>query len=157
MLDVKIVCEDKYLPIYQTKGASGADLMSVETVEIRPFERLLVNTGIRVSVPAGYEAQVRPRSGLSSKKGLTLVNAVGTIDSDYTGIIYASMINLSNEPQIIEAGDRIAQLVIAPVVQANFTQVDALEETERGEGGFGSTDLKDTGVKYEKYNHFRFI
>ena len=141
MLDVKIVCEDKYLPIYQTNGASGADLMSVETVEIRPFERLLVNTGIRVSVPMGYEAQVRPRSGLSSKKGLTLVNAVGTVDSDYTGLVYASMINLSNEPQIIEAGDRIAQLVIAPVVQANFIQVDNLDETERGAGGFGSTGV----------------
>lgn len=141
MLDVKIVCEDKYLPIYQTNGASGADLMSVETVEIRPFERLLVNTGIRVSVPMGYEAQVRPRSGLSSKKGLTLVNAVGTVDSDYTGLVYASMINLSNEPQIIEAGDRIAQLVIAPVVQANFIQVDNLDKTERGVGGFGSTGV----------------
>lgn len=141
MLDVKIVCEDKYLPIYQTNGASGADLMSVETVEIRPFERLLVNTGIRVSVPMGYEAQIRPRSGLSSKKGLTLVNAVGTVDSDYTGLVYASMINLSNEPQIIEAGDRIAQLVIAPVVQANFIQIDNLDETERGAGGFGSTGV----------------
>ena len=139
MLDVKIVCEDKYLPIYQTNGASGADLMSVETVEIRPFERLLVNTGIRVSVPMGYEAQVRPRSGLSSKKGLTLVNAVGTVDSDYTGLVYASMINLSNEPQIIEKGERIAQLVIAPVEQANFIQVDTLDQTERGEGGFSST------------------
>lgn len=139
MLDVKIVCEDKYLPIYKTNGASGADLMSVETVKIRPFERLLVNTGIRVSVPMGYEAQVRPRSGLSSKKGLTLVNAVGTVDSDYTGLVYASMINLSNEPQIIKAGERIAQLVIAPVEQANFIQVDTLDETERGEGGFSST------------------
>lgn len=139
MLDVKIVCEDKYLPIYKTNGASGADLMSVETVEIKPFERLLVNTGIRVSVPMGYEAQVRPRSGLSSKKGLTLVNAVGTVDSDYTGLVYASMINLSNEPQIIKKGERIAQLVIAPVVQANFIQVDNLDETERGAGGFSST------------------
>lgn len=141
MLDVKIVCEDKYLPIYQTNGSSGADLMSVETIEIRPFERLLVNTGIRVSVPMGYEAQIRPRSGLSSKKGLTLVNAVGTVDSDYTGVVYASMINLSNEPQIIEAGDRIAQLVITPVVQANFIQVDNLDETERGAGCFGSTGV----------------
>lgn len=141
MLDVKIVCDKEFLPVYQTAGASGADLVSVETVEIRPFERLLVNTGIRVSVPKGYEAQVRARSGLSYKKGLTLANAIGTIDSDYTGIIYASMVNLSDKPQIIERGERIAQLVIVPVVQANFIQVDTLDETERGEGGFGSTNV----------------
>ena len=141
MLDIKIVCEKEYLPIYQTKGASGADLKSVETVEFKPFERKLVNTGIRVSVPLGYEAQVRPRSGLSAKRGLTLVNAVGTVDSDYTGIVYASMINLSNETQIVEKGERIAQLVIAPVEQANFIQVDTLDETERGEGSFGSTGV----------------
>lgn len=141
MLDVKIVCEDKFLPIYQTSGASGADLISVDTVEIRPFERLLVNTGIKISVPKGYEAQVRARSGLSYKKGLTLANAIGTIDSDYTGTVYASVVNLSNEPQIIERGERIAQLVITPVVHANFVRVDSLDETERGEGGFGSTNV----------------
>ena len=139
MIEVKIICEDEFLPVYKTDGASGADLKSVERLDFEPFERKLVNTGIRVSVPKGYEAQVRARSGLSAKRGLTLVNAVGTVDSDYTGIVYASMINLSNEPQTIEVGERVAQIVIAPVKQASFVRVETLDETERGEGGFGST------------------
>lgn len=138
-VDVKIVCEPEFLPIYKTEGASGADVMSVEDVTICPRERKLINTGIRISVPQGYEAQLRPRSGLSAKKGLTLINAVGTVDSDYRGICYASIVNLSDEIQEIKKGERIAQLVIAPVVQANFINVDTLDETERGEGGFGST------------------
>lgn len=138
-VDVKIVCESEFLPVYKTEGASGADVMSVEDVTICPRERKLINTGIRISVPQGYEAQLRPRSGLSAKKGLTLINAVGTVDSDYRGICYASIINLSDEIQEIKKGERIAQLVIAPVVQANFINVDTLDETERGEGGFGST------------------
>lgn len=141
MIEVKIVCENEYLPVYKTDGASGADLKSVERLDFKPFERKLVNTGIRVSVPKGYEAQVRARSGLSAKKGLTLVNAVGTVDSDYTGIVYASMINLSDEIQTIEVGERIAQLVITPVEQASFVRVKTLDETERGEGGFGSTGV----------------
>ena len=141
MIEVKIVCENEYLPVYKTDGASGADLKSVERLDFKPFERKLVNTGIRVSVPKGYEAQVRARSGLSAKKGLTLVNAVGTVDSDYTGIVYASMINLSNEPQTIEVGERVAQIVITPVEQASFVRVETLDETERGEGGFGSTGV----------------
>lgn len=141
MIEVKIVCENEYLPVYKTDGASGADLKSVERLDFKPFERKLVNTGIRVSVPKGYEAQVRARSGLSAKKGLTLVNAVGTVDSDYTGIVYASMINLSDEIQTIEVGERIAQLVIVPVEQASFVRVKTLDETERGEGGFGSTGV----------------
>lgn len=139
MVEVKIICEDEFLPVYKTDGASGADLKSVERLDFKPFERKLVNTGVRVSVPKGYEAQVRARSGLSAKRGLTLVNAVGTVDSDYTGIVYASMINLSNEPQTIEVGERVAQIVIAPVEQASFVRVETLDETERGEGGFGST------------------
>ena len=141
MIEVKIVCENEYLPVYKTDGASGADLKSVERLDFKPFERKLVNTGIRISVPKGYEAQVRARSGLSAKKGLTLVNAVGTVDSDYTGIVYASMINLSDEIQTIEVGERIAQLVITPVEQASFVRVKTLDETERGEGGFGSTGV----------------
>lgn len=140
-VDVKIVCEPQHLPIYKTSGASGADVIAVEDVTLCPMERKLVNTGIRISVPDGYEAQLRPRSGLSAKKGLTLVNAVGTVDSDYTGICYASMINLSEEIQVIQKGERIAQLVIAPVYRANFIQVDTLDDTERGEGGFGSTGV----------------
>ena len=141
MIDVKIVCEDEFLPVYKTDGASGADLKSVEKVEFKPFERKLVNTGIRVSVPNGYEAQVRARSGLSAKKGLTLINAVGTVDSDYTGIVYASMVNLSNEIQTIDVGERIAQIVIVPVEQASFVRVETLDKTERGDGGFGSTGV----------------
>lgn len=141
MIEVKIVCENEYLPVYKTDGASGADLKSVERLDFKPFERKLVNTGIRISVPKGYEAQVRARSGLSAKKGLTLVNAVGTVDSDYTGIVYASMINLSDEIQTIEVGERIAQLVITPVEQASFVRVKTLDETERGEGGFGNTGV----------------
>ena len=141
MIEVKIVCENEYLPVYKTDGASGADLKSVERLDFKPFERKLVNTGIRISVPKGYEAQVRARSGLSAKRGLTLVNAVGTVDSDYTGIVYASMINLSDEIQTIEVGERIAQLVITPVEQASFVRVKTLDETERGEGGFGSTGV----------------
>ena len=141
MIEVKIVCENEYLPVYKTDGASGADLKSVERLDFKPFERKLVNTGIRVSVPKGYEAQVRARSGLSAKKGLTLVNAIGTVDSDYTGIVYASMINLSDGIQTIEIGERIAQLVITPVEQASFVRVKTLDETERGEGGFGSTGV----------------
>lgn len=141
MIEVKIVCENEYLPVYKTDGASGADLKSVERLDFKPFERKLVNTGVRISVPRGYEAQVRARSGLSAKKGLTLVNAVGTVDSDYTGIVYASMINLSDEIQTIEVGERIAQLVIVPVEQANFIRVETLDKTTRGEGGFGSTGV----------------
>lgn len=141
MIEVKIICEDEFLPLYKTDGASGADLKSVERLDFEPFERKLVNTGVRVSVPKGYEAQVRARSGLSAKKGLTLVNAVGTVDSDYTGIVYASMINLSNEVQTIDVGERIAQIVIAPVEQASFVRVETLDKTERGDGGFGSTGV----------------
>ena len=139
MIDVKIICEDEYLPVYQTKGSSGADLKTVEKVTFAPFERHLVNTGVRISVPEGYEAQIRARSGLSAKKGLTLVNAIGTVDADYTGILYASMVNLSSEEQTIEIGERVAQLVIVPVEKANFIKVNDLEDTERGDKGFNST------------------
>lgn len=136
-----VVEDDSLTPEYKTRGASGADLKANENCILQPLERKLIKTGVRVSIPQGFEGQVRARSGLSAKKGLTLVNGIGTIDSDYTGEILVSMINLSNEPQEIHKGDRIAQLVITPVIQALFSPVKNLEDTERGEGGFGHTGV----------------
>ena len=139
---VKMVVEDDSLtPEYKTSGASGADLRANEDCVLQPLERKLIKTGVRVSIPQGFEGHVRSRSGLSAKKGLTLVNGIGTIDSDYTGEILVSMINLSNEPQEIHKGDRIAQLVIVPIIQALFIPVKSLKDTERGEGGFGHTGV----------------
>lgn len=139
---VKMVVEDDSLtPEYKTSGASGADLRANEDCVLQPLERKLIKTGVRVGISQGFEGQVRARSGLSAKKGLTLVNGIGTIDSDYTGEILVSMINLSNEPQEIHKGDRIAQLVIVPIIQALFIPVKNLEDTERGEGGFGHTGV----------------
>lgn len=136
-----MVEDDNLTPEYKTSGASGADLRANEDCVLQPLERKLIKTGVRVSIPQGFEGQVRARSGLSAKKGLTLVNGIGTIDSDYTGEILVSMINLSNEPQEIHKGDRIAQLVIVPIIQALFNPVENLEDTERGEGGFGHTGV----------------
>lgn len=136
-----VVEDDNLAPEYKTSGASGADLRANEECVLQSLERKLIKTGVKVSIPQGFEGQVRARSGLSAKKGLTLVNGIGTIDSDYTGEILVSMINLSNEPQEIHKGDRIAQLVIVPVIQALFNPVENLEDTERGEGGFGHTGV----------------
>lgn len=139
---VKMVVEDDSLtPEYKTSGSSGADLKANEDCVLQPLERKLIKTGVRVGIPQGFEGQVRARSGLSAKKGLSLVNGIGTIDSDYTGEILVSMINLSNEPQEIHKGDRIAQLVIVPIMQALFIPVKNLEDTGRGEGGFGHTGV----------------
>lgn len=136
---IKKVSELAVLPEYKTSGASGMDLSSVEEITLNPLERKLVSTGIAIQLDDGFEAQIRPRSGTSIKHGLTLVNCVGTIDSDYTGIIYIPMINLSTEPYTIKIGDRIAQMVISKYSSAKLEVVDELNETERGEGGFGST------------------
>lgn len=136
-----VVEDDNLTPEYKTNGASGADLKANENCVLQPLERKLIKTGVRVSIPQGFEGQVRARSGLSAKKGLTLVNGIGTIDSDYTGEILVSMINLSNESQEIRKNDRIAQLVIVPVIQALFNPVKNLEDTERGKGGFGHTGV----------------
>jgi dUTP pyrophosphatase len=134
------------LPVYQTAGAAGADLCANFPPEVRaagltlaPMQRAICPTGIRVAIPVGYEMQVRPRSGLASKHGITLPNTPGTIDSDYRGPLGVSLINLGTESYTIRHGDRVAQVVVAPVVQAGFTVVEVLDQTERGTGGFGST------------------
>ena len=134
------------LPSYETAGAAGADLRAnlpegdrAEGWVLAPMERRIAPTGLRVEIPEGYEMQIRPRSGLAAKHGVTLANAPGTIDSDYRGPLGVILINLGTEPFIIGHGERIAQAVIAPVVQAEYVQVDVLGDTSRGAGGFGST------------------
>lgn len=127
------------VPEYATPGSAGMDLRSVEAFELQPMERRLARTGLRIAVPEGYEAQIRPRSGLALKHGLSMVNTPGTIDSDYRGELGVILINLGQEVVKISAGDRIAQLVICPVARVEITVVEDLDDTERGEGGFGST------------------
>lgn len=126
-------------PTYASDGAAGLDLRAAEDVELQPMERKLVPTGVRIAIPDGYEAQVRPRSGLAVKHGVTIVNSPGTIDSDYRGQIQIILINLGQDVVRFNRGERIAQLVVAPVVRARLVVVKSLEETDRGEGGFGST------------------
>jgi dUTP pyrophosphatase len=127
------------LPAYATSGAAGMDIVSAEQVTIAPGARHAVATGLAVAIPEGYEIQVRPRSGLALKHGITVPNTPGTIDSDYRGELKVILINLGDEPFAIMRGDRVAQLVLAPVVQAAWDEVAELDATERGEGGFGST------------------
>jgi dUTP pyrophosphatase len=127
------------LPAYATSGAAGMDIVSAEAVSIAPGARHAVATGLSVAIPDGYEIQVRPRSGLALKHGITVPNTPGTIDSDYRGELKVILINLGDEPFAIARGDRVAQLVLAPVVQAAWDEVEELDATERGEGGFGST------------------
>ena len=128
-----------YVPEYKTEGASGADLRSNHDEVLKPNEIKLIHTGISVAIPEGYEIQVRPRSGLALKNGISLVNSPGTIDADYRGEIGVIMINLGKEDFIIKQGDRIAQAVLCPVVQAEYILTRNLDETERGAGGYGST------------------
>ena len=127
------------LPAYATDGAAGMDVLSAESVTIRPGQRHAVATGLSVAIPQGYEIQVRPRSGLAFKHGITVPNTPGTIDSDYRGELKVLLINHGTDDFAIERGDRVAQLVLAPVTQAAWEEVDALDETDRGAGGFGST------------------
>lgn len=131
------------LPRHETAGAAGADLRAAvaeaEPLTLAPGQRALVPTGLAIAVPAGFEAQVRPRSGLAVRHGVTCLNTPGTIDSDYRGEIHALLINLGQEPFVVRRGERIAQLVIAPVRQASWRLVESLSPTERGSGGFGST------------------
>ena len=131
------------LPAYETPGAAGMDLRAAVPDEaplvIRPGAREMVPTGLSIAVPEGYEAQVRPRSGLAARQGMTCLNTPGTIDSDYRGEVKVILINLGEENALIRRGDRIAQMVICPVVQANWVETDTLDQTVRGSGGFGST------------------
>jgi dUTP pyrophosphatase len=127
------------LPAYATPGAAGMDVVSAEDVTLAPGARHAVATGLALAIPPGYEIQVRPRSGLALKHGISVPNTPGTIDSDYRGELKVILINLGTEPFAIQRGDRIAQLVLAPVVQAAWDEVAELDETERGAGGFGST------------------
>ncbi len=127
------------LPAYATSGAAGMDIVAAEDVSIAPGARHAVATGLAVAIPHGYEIQVRPRSGLALKHGITVPNTPGTIDSDYRGELKVILINHGAEPFAIARGDRVAQLVLAPVVQAAWDVVEELDATERGEGGFGST------------------
>ena len=129
------------LPGYQTEGSAGADIAASEEAVIEPGGRYLVRTGLYIEVPEGYEAQLRPRSGLASKHGLTLLNSPGTIDSDYRGEVKVLMINHGREPFVVKRGERIAQMVIAPVTRAVFKAAEALSSTERSGGGFGSTGV----------------
>lgn len=127
------------LPAYATEGAAGMDVVSAEDVTIAPGERHPVATGLSLAIPPGYEIQVRPRSGLAFRHGITIPNTPGTIDSDYRGELKVLLINHGTLPFAIARGDRVAQLVLAPVVQAGWVEVEELDATERGDGGFGST------------------
>lgn len=144
-MNVQIINKSKHItPAYETDGAAGMDLRAniKEAITLKPLERAIVKTGLFIALPQGFEAQVRPRSGLAAKKGITVLNAPGTVDADYRGEIGVILVNLSNEDFTIENGERVAQLVIAKHERAAWQQVDILGETERGAGGFGSTGVK---------------
>ena len=141
-MQVKVINKSKHpLPQYETIASAGMDVRAniVESITLAPLERTLVKTGLFVEIPIGYEIQVRPRSGLAFKKGITVLNSPGTIDADYRGEIGVLLVNLSSEPFVIEDGERIAQLVLASHEQASWQEVEILEDSERGQGGFGST------------------
>jgi dUTP pyrophosphatase len=142
---VKIINKSKNdLPAYETEGSAGMDLRAdiTDSITLRPLERSMVPTGLFIELPQGYEAQVRPRSGLAAKRGLTCLNSPGTIDSDYRGEIKVILVNVSNETQVIEPAERIAQMVIAKHERIVFQEVSSLNSTVRGAGGFGSTGTK---------------
>ena len=144
-MTIKIINKSQHdLPNYETIASAGMDLRAnlVEPIELKPLERAIVKTGLFIELPIGYEAQVRPRSGLAAKKGITVLNSPGTVDADYRGEIGVILVNLSNENFIVENGERIAQLIIAKHERAEWIAVEALSETSRGEGGFGSTGVK---------------
>ena len=143
-MKVQIINRSKHqLPAYATDLSAGMDLRANidEPIELQPLQRVLVPTGLFMALPAGYEAQVRPRSGLAIKKGITVLNSPGTIDADYRGEVCVILVNLSNEPFLITDGERIAQMVIARHEQVAWCEVDVLDETERGAGGFGHTGV----------------
>ena len=141
-MKIKVVNKSKHaLPEYKTKSSAGMDICAnlEEPIMLKPLERKLVPTGIFIELPEGYEAQIRPRSGLASKEGITILNSPGTVDADYRGEIKVILVNLSHEMVQINDGDRICQMVVQPVEQAEWICVEELTETERGEGGFGHT------------------
>jgi dUTP pyrophosphatase len=141
-MKIEIINRSKHpLPKYETSGSAGMDLHAniPEQIVLKPMERSLVKTGLHIALPEGYEAQIRPRSGLAYKKGITVLNSPGTIDADYRGEIGVILVNLSEKNFIIEDGERIAQMVIATYEKAAWKEVEVLSETKRGEGGFGST------------------
>lgn len=145
MVQIKVVNKGKQpLPTYATAQSAGMDLRANidSPVTLKPMERRLVPTGLHIALPEGYEAQVRPRSGLALKHGITVLNTPGTVDADYRGEIMVLLINFSNEEFVINAGERIAQMVIARHEQAQFEEVEVLDETERGTGGYGHTGVK---------------
>ncbi|MFZ2282552.1 MAG: dUTP diphosphatase [Lutibacter sp.] len=143
-MQIQITNKSKHaLPSYETDASAGMDLRANigESITLKPLERTIVKTGLFIALPVGFEAQVRPRSGLSAKNGITVLNAPGTVDADYRGEIGVILVNLSNEDFVINDGERIAQLVIAKHERANWEEVEVLSETKRGAGGFGSTGL----------------
>ena len=145
MVKIKIVNRGRQqLPAYATELSAGMDLRANidESITLNPMERRIIPTGLYIALPPGYEAQVRPRSGLAFKHGITVLNSPGTIDADYRGEIGVLLVNLSNEPFVITEGERIAQMVIARREQGQFEVVDELDKTERGEGGYGHTGVK---------------
>lgn len=146
-MQIKIINKSEHpLPSYQTEGSAGMDIYASvkNNIIINPLERVLIPTGLYIALPKGFEAQIRPRSGLAIKQGLTCLNTPGTIDSDYRGEINVILINLSNEVQTIKNGDRIAQMVIAKYETGEWNLVETLDETERGSGGFGSTGVSNS-------------
>ena len=145
MIQVKVINKGKQpLPAYATEQSAGMDLRAdiEQPVTLKPLERRLIPTGLHIALPQGYEAQVRPRSGLALKHGITVLNTPGTIDADYRGEIGVVLVNLSNEDFVVNPGERVAQMVIAKYEQAVLQTVDTLDETERGEGGYGHTGVR---------------
>ncbi|AZJ34490.1 dUTP diphosphatase [Tenacibaculum singaporense] len=143
-MNVQIINKSKHqTPTYETEGSAGMDLRANidAAIILKPLERAIIKTGLFIALPVGYEAQVRPRSGLAAKKGITVLNSPGTVDADYRGEIGVILVNLSNEDFVINDGERIAQLVIAKHERVNWQEVAILDETERGAGGFGSTGV----------------
>lgn len=144
-MQIKIMNKSQHaLPNYETIASAGMDLRAnlTESIVLKPLERIIVKTGLFIELPIGYEAQVRPRSGLAAKKGITVLNSPGTVDADYRGEIGVILVNLSNDDFVVENGERVAQLVIAKHERAEWLEVTELTETSRGEGGFGSTGVK---------------
>ncbi|MDG2195080.1 MAG: dUTP diphosphatase [Polaribacter sp.] len=143
-MNVQIINKSKHAtPNYETEGSAGMDLRAniEEMITLKPLERAIVKTGLFIALPIGFEAQVRPRSGLAAKKGITVLNSPGTVDADYRGEIGVILVNLSNEDFVINDGERIAQLIIAKHERVHWQEVTVLNETERGAGGFGSTGV----------------